>query len=344
MKFLRNKRWVVGLGALAALAAVTLFVVLPGFAATSTGYNGATTLGAPAPYPAYVASGGNNNCTVLKNAGAKVGTDETLVTNPKAVSGKPQVLTAKNGQQVTLTVTVDKTYTYLNFAMSGGIVTDVGIKGGNGTDWYSYDSVSDGGITSDTGLTAPAQTANNAAPYYGLSQTVFCWTPKIGCAPNTAISDPKNPGETVELPSCAGKDTVYFDFNSYTSGGNNYVSVYAHGGTGTPTTPMVEHITGTLPNSTQPTLQYTDIDPADPANLHNMRLCQIDPRAGGADPLALTPLYKSISNSSLVLPAADPADPEDSSCLITSSTWVDTSKIAHFEAYVYTDIDGFRGY
>jgi hypothetical protein len=340
MEFLRKKRRLAALGVGgAALAAATLLVVLPAFAATSTGFNGASssTLNVQ---PTYLASGGENDCALFTLHGGTVGTDQYFVSNPKAISGKPQTVTASNGAAVTFTVSVDKTYTYLDFSVSGAVVTDVGIKGGNGTDWYKYEGAPGGGVTHDTGLTAPAQAANGVAPFYGLSQTVFCYTPKITCQANVPLSDPQHPGATIELPSCAGKDNVFFDFNSGTTSGKNFVSVYSYGGAGTPTIPMVEQITGTLSGSTQPTLQYSDLNPAGP--LHDMRLCQVDPRAGGADPLALAAGYQSIGTKSSVLQPADAADPEDSSCLISMRTWVDSSGVVHFEAYIYSTIDGYE--
>jgi hypothetical protein len=338
MKVLRTKRGLAALGVLGAVVGLTLLVVLPAFAATSTGYAGATTQ----VTPTYLASGGENDCALFKAQDASPGTDQYFVSNPKAVNGKPQKVTASNGATVTFTISIDKSYTYLTFSVSGAVVTDVGIKGGNGTDWYDYENVPGGGVTHDTGLTAPAQSASGLPPFYGLSQTVFCYTPKITCQPNVPLNDPQNPGETIELPSCAGKDNVFFDFNSGTTAGQNYVSVYSYGGSGTPNTPMVEQITGTLSGSTQPTLQYSDLNP--PGTLHDMRYCQVDPRAGGADQLALASAYQSISGASSVLQIPNGDDPESTSCLITMRTWVDTSGVLHFEAYVYSDIDGYRTY
>lgn len=339
MEFLRKKRRLAALGVVAAaLAGATLLVVLPAFAATSTGFNGATTL----VQPEYLASGGENDCALFTANGGTIGTDQYFVSNPKAINGKLQTVTASNGATVNFTINVDKSYTYLSFRVSGAVVTDVGIKGGNGTDWYSYEGQPGGGATSDSGLTAPAQSANGQPPFYGISQTVFCYTPKITCQANVPLSDPQHPGETIELPSCAGKNNVFFDFNSGTTDGKNFVSVYSYGGAGTPTTPMVERITGTLSGSTQPTLQYSDYNP--PRTLHDMRLCQVDPRAGGADLLALATGYQSIGSASSVLQPADASDPEDSSCLISIRTWVDASKVAHIEAYVYSTIDGYRTY
>lgn len=342
MEFLRKKRRLAVLGSVAAaLAGATLFVVLPAFAATSTGFNGAPS-GTQGVQPKYLASGGENDCALFTNNGGNaVGGNQYFVSNPKAISGKPQTVTAANGATVTFTVSVDKTYTYLDFSVSGGVVTDVGIKGGNGTDWYNYESASGGGVTHDTRLTAPAQTANGAAPFYGISQTVFCYTPKITCQANVPLSDPQHPGATIELPSCAGKSNVFFDFNSGTTNGGNFVSVFSYGGAGPSTTPLVEQITGTLSGDTQPTLQYSDKNPV--VTLHDMRYCQVDPRAGGADPLTLAGGYQTIGNASSVLPAADQAnDPEDSSCLISMRTWVDSSSVVHFEAYIYSTIDGYE--
>jgi hypothetical protein len=343
MEFLRKKRRLAALGVAAALAGATLLVVLPAFASTSTGFKGATSF-TQQVVPMYLASGGENDCALFTaNGGTAVGGNQYFVSNPKGVNDKPQTLTASNGATVTFTLHNDKTYTYLDFSVSGAVVTDVGIKGGNGTDWYSYEGAPGGGVTHDTKLTAPAQTANGVAPFYGLSQTVFCYTPKITCQANVPLSDPQHLGATIELPSCAGKDNVFFDFNSGTTGGQNFVSVYSFGGAGTPTTPMVEQITGTLSGSTQPTLTYSDLNPA--GTLHKMRLCQVDPRAGGADPLALSGAYQPIGSKSSVLPSADPTnDPEDSSCLISMRTWVDTGGGVHFEAYVYSTIDGYEAF
>lgn len=339
MKLPFGKRRLAVIGALGAVVAATLLVVLPALAATTSNFAGA--ISGNGTHPTYVASGGANDCGLFTAQGATaVGPDQYFVSNPKAVSGKAQTVTDANGVTVTFTVTVDKAYTHLDFSVSGAVVTDVGVKGGNGTDWYTYESKPGGGVTHDTGLTAPSQTTANQPPFYGLSQTVFCYTPKITCQPGVALSDPQHPGETIELPSCAGKGDVFFDFDSSVSGGKNYVSVYSRGGSGTPNMPMVERITGTLTGSTQPTLQYSDTDPA--GTLHDMRYCQVDPRAGGSDPLALASQYQDISSKSSVLQPNDASDPENSSCLISARTWVDTGGALHYEAYVYTDIDGQR--
>lgn len=330
---LRKKRGPAALGALAAVVGLTLWVVLPALGATSTGFKGATS--GQSVSPKYLASGGENDCALFTANGATaVGGNQYFVSNPKSIAGKPQTVTATNGMTVTFTVNVDKSYTYLSFSVSGAVVTDVGIKGGNGTDWYTYENFAGGGVTHDSGLTAPSQSADGAPPFYALSQTVFCYTPKITCQPGVPLSDPQHPGETIELPSCAGKDNVFFDFNSGTTDdGTNFVSVYSYGGSGTPNTPMVEHITGTLSGSTQPTLQYSDSNP--PGTLKDMLFCQIDPRAGGSDPLALA---QPIPSPSSILQAGE------TSCLISDHTWVDASGVMHFEAYVYSDIDGYRTY
>jgi hypothetical protein len=335
MEFLRSKRGLAAVGALGAAVGLTLFIVLPAFAATSTGFAGATTK----VTPNYLASGGENDCALFTANGAKAVGQQYFVSNPKSINQKPQTVTASNGMTVTFTVTVDKSYTFLGFSVSGGVVTDVGIKGGNGTDWYSYEGQPGGGVTSDSGLTAPSQSGDGQAPFYGLSQTVFCYTPKITCQANVPLSDPQHPGGTIELPSCAGKDNVFFDFNSGTSNGKNFVSVYAYGGSGTPNTPMVEHITGTLSGSTQTTLQYSDLNPA--VTLHDMRYCRLDPRAGGNDQLRLA---SPAPDPSSVLQPNDPSDPENTSCLISEHAWVDSNGHVQFEAYIYSEIDGYQNF
>jgi hypothetical protein len=336
MKFRLSKRRFAIVGAVGAIVGGTLSVVLPAVAATSTPHAGATSATQNIT-PTYLATGGANNCGLF---GPGIGTDQYFVQSPKSISGVTQTVTALNGATVKFTITADATNKFLGFSVSGAVVTDVGIKGGNGTDWYDYEAAP---VTHDDGLTAPSQSSAGVPPFYSLSQTVFCYTPKITCQPNVPLSDPQHPGETIELPSCVGKDGVYYDFSSSVdpNSGKNTVSVYAHGGSGAPTTPMVEHIAGTLAGSTQTTLQYSDTDPA--GTLHDMRFCQVDPRAGGSDPLALADAYKSESSAGSVLPPIDLTnDPEDSSCLISERTWVDTSRVVHFEAYVYTDIDGQR--
>jgi hypothetical protein len=333
MKFVRSWR---GLGALSLLMAVvglTLWVVLPAFAASGTAYAGAVSTGGVKP--TYLLTGGQNDCGLF---GTDRGTDQYFVSNPKAISGKTQAVTDSNGKTVYFTVTVDKSYTHLDFRVLGGVVTDVGIKGGNGTDWYNYEAA--GGVTQDSGLTAPAQSADGTT-FYGLSQTVFCYTPKqINCQPGVPLSDPQHPGGTIELPSCTGKNNVFFDFNSGTTNdGRNFVSVYAYGGSGTPNTPLVEYVTGTLSGSTQPTLQYSDLNP--PGTLHDMRYCRVDPRAGGTDPLQLA---NPAPDPSSVLQPNDPSDPENTACLIWERTWVDSNGHVQFEAYTYSLIDGFYGF
>jgi len=338
IEFLRKKRRLAALGGVAALAGVTLVIVLPAFAASGSAFAGAKS--GDNITPKFLLSGGENDCALFAGGGGTVGNNQYFASNPGAINGIPQTLTASNGAKVTLTVKVDKTNTLLGFSVSGGIVTDVGIKGGNGTDWYNYELQPGGGVTGDTGLTAPAKSTAGQPPFYSLSQTVFCYTPKIGCQANVPLSDPQNPGATIELPSCAGKSNVFFNFNSGQTNNGNFVSVYAYGGSGASTTPLVEKVAGTLSGDTQPTLQYSDTNPAGP--LHNMRLCQLDPRAGTADPLTLADAYKDIGTKSSVLPPPSAADPEDSSCLISERTWVDAAGVVHFEAYVYSTIDGYE--
>jgi hypothetical protein len=344
MRHLWSKRRLAALGALAVAVGVTLWVVLPALGASTNSYYGATSLTQNVT-PTFLLTGGqSNDCALIKaNTTGVVGTDQYLVSNPKSINGKPQTVTASDGVTVTFTVNVDKSYTYLDFSVTNAIVTDVAIKGGNGTDWYSYEGKPGGGVTSDTGLTAPAQSVAGQPPYSNLSQTVFCYTPKISCQAGVPFGDPSVPGYTIELPSCSGKAGVYYDFStSTTADGQTVFSVHTENST-TTKTPMVENLTGTLGSSSQTTLRYTDKYPFSDSNLHNMRYCQVDPRAGGSDPQKLASAYQSEASSTLVLQPADATiDPESTSCLIAMNTSVDTSGVVHFQAYVYSLVDGQR--
>jgi hypothetical protein len=327
MRYLRNKRRLAGLGALAAVIGVTLWVVIPAFGASGKGSPGGPTVGGV--QPTYESTGGQPNDCALFGSPAS---DQYLIKNPSSVSGQSVTLTSMSGAQVTIKLTIQSDGVHFDFTVSGGIVYDVGVDGGSGTDRYNYSSNLALAESGDTGLHAPLQP--NGHSLSSLSQTTFCYSPNVPVQCSAGFFGP-NSDYQIQFADCGEKTGTNFYFSSGTVNNKPFVSVWSDGTSGT-LTPLLEQITfdDPLDSNGQPTftgLLYDDTFPfTGPYN--PMPYCQLDPRQSGTNTLAAP--YNT--NTAGVLPGSA------TSCVIAITTTADTSTNSTFVAYVYSAIDGGR--
>jgi SdrD B-like domain len=167
--------------------------------------------------------------------------------------------------------------------------------------------------------------------------------PTVPCAqPMTSTLDD---GTTYDVQLAACKTGQTFVFNSgTTNSGNPFVSIYAGDQTMQNRQPMVERIKFPNPLNADGTfkytkLNYTDAFPFDANALQPMPACKLDPRTDPAS-LVLANAYTADSAKTSVLPTI--SGTMATSCLISSSAYVDAQGKAWFVAYVYSDIDGMR--
>jgi hypothetical protein len=75
-----------------------------------------------------------------------------------------------------------------------------------------------------------------------------------------------------------------------------------------------------------------------------MQYCRLDPRdPAAADPsMTLLSQYQVDANKGQVLPAATAADPEASSCLISTTEETKADSTGNYVAFVFTDVDSWR--
>jgi hypothetical protein len=192
MRYLRNKRRFAGLGALAAVAGVTLWFVLPALASPSfvpippkSTINQIT----PGDIPLGGVSGDCTNSTF----GVSNGTYEYDIKNPKSGTYSRGV---PGGASFTLVNTNDQT---LEITATGAGIVDLGINGGTHTARYNYDgSWADstnwgnpvpGFTMHDAGLHAPAQSSNQL---YSLSHVDICYS-LVGTVSGTVYQDKTAP-------------------------------------------------------------------------------------------------------------------------------------------------------
>jgi hypothetical protein len=176
-----------------------------------------------------------------------------------------------------------------------------------------------------------------------ISGDDFGNVPAVPCAqPMTSTLDD---GTTYDVQLAACKTGQTFVFNSgTTSGGNPFVSIYAGDQTMQNRQPLVERIKFPNPLNADGTfkytkLNYTDAFPFDPNATQPMPACKLDPRTDPAS-LVLANAYTADSAKTSVLPTINGT--MATSCLISSSAFVDPPGKAWFVAYVYSDIDGLR--
>jgi hypothetical protein len=173
MRYLRNKRRLAGLGALAAVIGLTLWLVFPALAGNASA-GGTSQAGI---VPTDVAVGGNGNCSNIFPHGLGTPVREYDNNNPKtSPKNKPYDSGNNDGVKFGLTLSTDSNRNQLlQFETSAGVspeVLGVGVNGGTDTDAYDYTAVSPGYATTDSKLTAPAQSAGS---YYSISHLTICY-------------------------------------------------------------------------------------------------------------------------------------------------------------------------
>lgn len=187
MKYLRSRRGIAGVGAIAALVCVTLLVVLPAVASSPGEFVNPPSGAGVLPYD--VGVGGNGVCSNLFTAGHSLGAVKEYDNgNPKTATG------AKSGNNdgVTFDVTVhnpSNTSQSLDVTAHGAAILGIGIKGGTQSTAYDYlhntAVVPAGYVTSDTGLHAPLQNnsytvdankVESGSSFYSISLLNVCYT------------------------------------------------------------------------------------------------------------------------------------------------------------------------
>lgn len=182
-KFVRNKRRLAGAGAVVAVVAATLFVVLPAMASAPGDLVNPPSGAGVLPFD--VAFGGNGACSNLFTGNNSLGSGihEYDNNNPKSVTG------AKSGNNdgVTFDLSVhnpSNTSQTLDVTGHGAAILGIGIKGGTQTTAYDYlHSAAGPYVAGDTGLHAPLQnnsyTTSNGVEtgtsFYSISLLNVCY-------------------------------------------------------------------------------------------------------------------------------------------------------------------------
>jgi hypothetical protein len=185
MRFLRSRRSFVGAGALAALVAVTLFVVLPALASNAGDYVNPPS--ADGVLPLDVPVGGTGDCANLfPNLGGGVSEYDNV--NPKTKAN----LASGHNDNVTFGLTMHTTNNQaqmLDLISSGAEILGIGIKGGTQSTAYNYvtgpyvTGTNNGYVTADSGLHAPLQSftlsgnTETGSQFYSISQLTVCYRP-----------------------------------------------------------------------------------------------------------------------------------------------------------------------
>jgi hypothetical protein len=170
--------------------------------------------------------------------------------------------------------------------------------------------------------------------------------PAVACSEPMAFTPSAGTEYDVQLAACKSGQTFVFGSGT-TGGGNPYVSVWAGDQSAAQEAnrqPMVEKITFPNPLNADGTfkytkLSYTDSFPFDPNSTQTMPACLLDPRVSSMS-LALASGYTTDGAKTSILPTI--GGTMATSCLISSSAFVDSGGKGWFVAYVYSDIDGLR--
>jgi SdrD B-like domain len=220
MHFVRSRRVLAVLGAVAAILGATLFMVLPAFGSSALS-SSISAPGSPVPpastyqgiTPIDQATGGqSNDCSffyAINNTTKPQPTYQFRIANPK--KGNSTYTDPTTG--ASFNVVVDKSDSWLNFSATGAAVVDVGIKGGTDETWYNYDQANTslfpappihdlGGYVNQDGngsltspgsgsLHAPLQdVANNVL--YSVSNLTFCYN--LGSVAGMVYQDANSDG------------------------------------------------------------------------------------------------------------------------------------------------------
>jgi hypothetical protein len=230
MRYLRNTRRLAGLGALVAIVSLTLWVVLPALAASSSSpppaslpqsvypsspSNGlsstADSSGNNKTYvtPVDLPVGGNGNCTpgsgtdVLPTVSALPGMRQYQNNNPQTSSS----LQSGNSDSATFSLTLggtSKTQALL-LTSTNAAIYGIGLNGGNDYTAYDYTGldyagnqghVTQGWVTADGNLHGPiSKTTGSGAPsqWYSMSHLTVCYRP-LTTVSGYVLSDPSGIG------------------------------------------------------------------------------------------------------------------------------------------------------
>jgi len=167
--------------------------------------------------------------------------------------------------------------------------------------------------------------------------------PAVPCA--QPMTSTLNDGTQYDVQLAACKTQTFVFNTGTTSSGNPFVSIWAGDQSLQNRQPVVERIK--LPNPLNADgsfkytkLNYTDVFPFDPNATQPMPACKVDPRTTDPGGLILANGFTTDSAKTLVLPTI--GGTMATSCLISSSAFVDAQGKTWFVAYVYSDIDGLR--
>jgi len=189
MTFLRSKRGLATLGALAAVVCVTLFEVLPAFGSSPGEY--VKPASGRGVLPVDIGIGGNGQCSNLFT-GLPAGVREYDNNNPRV--GTSSGVKSGNNDGVTFDITLNSpsnTSQTLAVTGHGAAILGIGIKGGTQTTAYNYfnnkPTIPAGFVPDDTLLHAPLsnntytvsggiETPNGTPSFYGISLVNICYT------------------------------------------------------------------------------------------------------------------------------------------------------------------------
>ena len=269
MRFLRNKRRLVGLGALGAFAALMMFVVLPALASNPGDFVLPASGAGVAPYD--VAVGGTSTCNNVFTGDRSLGSvSDYANVNPKTKAGIPSGL--KDGVTFDLTLGSNAQGQTLNVVAHGAAILGILIKGGNDNTAYNYKAFYQGGsVASDTALHAPAKswsstttgttTTESGSSFYTISQLDVCYTVVSYIEGNVYQDLNQNSANDDSSPRVGWTVKLYSDVTPGTAGGGTFVTS--------------QQTTGANPN-------YHFVVPV---NGTNYRVCEVpnaaDPRADG---------------------------------------------------------------
>jgi hypothetical protein len=186
MTFLRSRRGLAGLSALATIVGVTLFVVLPALASNP----GERVLPASTPaglVPVAVSVGGNGNCSNLFSSDVSrlPSLKEYDNVNPGTATG----LSSGNGDAVTFNLALggSNKSQVLQLGSTNAAIAGIGINGGTDSTVYDYTGLNWGpGVTQkwvagDGNLHAPASKfsvkngVESPSQWYGISHLTVCY-------------------------------------------------------------------------------------------------------------------------------------------------------------------------
>lgn len=242
-KFLRNRRWLAGVGAVVVAVAATLLVVLP--AVASAPGDLVNPPSGDGVLPLDVAFGGNGACSNLFTGANALpaGVHEYDNNNPKTVTG------AKSGNNDGVTFDLSlhsptNTSQTLDVTGHGAAILGIGIKGGTQTTAYDYfhSTVAGPFVKSDTALHAPLQNnsytvsdgnVESGSSFYSISLLNVCYA-SLSYIQGTVYQDVNQNGTNDDNSPRAGWTVdLYAGVTSGTAGGGTLVAHQVTGADGT---------------------------------------------------------------------------------------------------------------